>query len=236
MCYIRTPHIRFECHYSLYRPGLLLGNYDHLIAQPKILHPLQLLFSRTSRATGCNPPNSQTAERLSTYGRPYAHHPWWQGSLPSTARISRGSQTIANWLEDNNFHLQNEPAIPTHHPRNGRCPSTIDLCFSRGSTIQSILTLAVDDNTTSDHCAISVALSLPTGTTLVAPRRCWCRANWETFDSRIQSAKMDLSQLHGMDDTLCAVTNITQLIHQAVDEAVPVKTLRKTAAPGGITV
>jgi len=42
---------------------------------------------------------------------------------------------------------------------------------------------------------------------------------------------MDLSQLHGMDDTLCAVTNITQLIHQAVDEAVPVKTPQKTAAP-----
>jgi len=42
---------------------------------------------------------------------------------------------------------------------------------------------------------------------------------------------MDLSQLHGMDDTLSAVTNITQLIHQAVDEAVPVKTLWKTAAP-----
>jgi len=160
-----------------------------------------------------------------------AHHPWWQGTLPSTARISRGSQTIANWLEDNNYHLQNEPAIPTHHPRNGGCHSTIDLCFSRESTTQSILTLAVDHNTTSDHSAISVALPLPTGTTPVAHRWCWRRANWETFDFRIQSAKMDLSQLHGMDDTLRAVTNITQLIHQAVDEAVPVKTLRKTGAP-----
>ena len=160
-----------------------------------------------------------------------AHHAWWQGLLPSTACISRGSQTIANWLEDNNFHLQNEPAIPTHHLRNGGCPSTIDLCFSPGSTTQSILTLAVDHNTTSDHSAISVALSLPTGTTPVAPRQCWRRANWETFDSRIQSAKLDLSQLHGMNDTLRAVTNITQLIHQAVDGAVPVKTLQKTAAP-----
>jgi len=160
-----------------------------------------------------------------------AHHPWWQGPLPSTANISCGSQTIANWLEDNNFHLQNEPAIPTHHPRNGRRPSTIDLYFSQRSTTQSILTLAMDHNTTSDHSAISVALSLPTVTTPVAPHQCWRRANWETFDSRIQSAEMDLSQLHGMENTLCAVTNITQLICQAVDEAVPVKTPQKTAAP-----
>jgi len=112
-----------------------------------------------------------------------AYHPWWQGPLPSTAHISCGSQTIANWLEDNNFHLQNEPSIHTHHPRNGRRPSTIDLCFSQGSTTQSVLTLAVDDITTSDHSAISVALSLPMVATLVAPCRCWHRANWETFYS-----------------------------------------------------
>jgi len=42
---------------------------------------------------------------------------------------------------------------------------------------------------------------------------------------------MDLSHLHGMDDTLCAIANITRLIHQAVDEAVPARLLRKTTAP-----
>jgi len=42
---------------------------------------------------------------------------------------------------------------------------------------------------------------------------------------------MDLSQLQGTDDTLRAVTNITCLIYQAVNEAVPVRTMRKTAAP-----
>jgi hypothetical protein len=59
-----------------------------------------------------------------------AHHPWWQGPLPPTVRISRASQAIADWLENNNFHLENEPSIPTHHPRNGGRPSTIDLCLS----------------------------------------------------------------------------------------------------------
>jgi ribonuclease HI len=160
-----------------------------------------------------------------------AHHPWWQGPLPSTARISRGSQTIANWLENNNFHLQNEPAIPTHHPRNGGRPSTIDLCLSRGSTTQSILSLAVDHDTTSDHSAVTVTLSLPIATAPAVPRRCWRRADWELFNSRVQSAGMDLSQLQGTDDTLRAITNITRLIHQAVDEAVPLSVPRRVAAP-----
>jgi len=160
-----------------------------------------------------------------------AHHPWWQGPLPQTSRISHTSQTITNWLEDNNFHLQNELAIPTHHPRNGGCPSTIDLCLSQGSPTQSFLTLAVDHDTTSDHSVITVTLSLPTATIPVAPRRCWRRANWERFDFGVQSAKMDLSQLYGTDDTLRAITNITRLIHQAVDEAVPVKTPWITTVP-----
>ena len=42
---------------------------------------------------------------------------------------------------------------------------------------------------------------------------------------------MDLSQLQGMDDTLRAITNITHLINQAVDEAVPLRVPRKVAAP-----
>jgi len=160
-----------------------------------------------------------------------AHHPWWQGPLPQAARIFRASHTIANWLEDNHFHLQNEPAIPTHHPRNGGHPSTIDLCLSRGSVTQSILALAVNHDTTSDHSAVTVTLSLPTAMAPAIPRRCWRKAEWKIFDLRIQSANMDLSNLDGMDDTLRAIANITQLIHQAVDEAVPVRLLRKTTAP-----
>jgi hypothetical protein len=107
-----------------------------------------------------------------------AHHPWWQGPLPQTARISRTSHTIANWVEDNNFYLQNEPAIPTHHPRNGGYPSTIDLCFSRGSTTQSILALAVDHDTTSDHGAITITLALPSAVVPTVLRRCWHKADW----------------------------------------------------------
>jgi len=160
-----------------------------------------------------------------------AHHPWWQGPLPPTIRISRASQAIADCLEDNNFHLQNEPSIPTHHPRNGGRPSNINLCLSRGSTTQSVLSLAVDHDTTSDHSTVTITQSLPLAPAPAVPRRCWCRADWGLFDSRVQPAGIDLSQLQGTDDTLRAITNITFLINQAVDEAVPLRVPWKVAAP-----
>jgi len=160
-----------------------------------------------------------------------AHHPWWQGPLVPTIRISHTSQAIADWLQENNFHLQNEPSIPTHHPRNGGCPSTIDLCLARDSTTQSVLSLAVDHDTTSDHSAVTVTLSLPMAPAPAVHRRCWRRANWGLFDRRVQSAGMDLLQLQGTDDTLQAITNITCLINQAVDEAVPLRVPWKVAAP-----
>jgi hypothetical protein len=182
----------------------------------------------------------QLAAILPTFKRPNdcilmgdlnAHHPQWQGPLLSTVNIWRASQAIADWFEDNKFHLQNEPSIPTHHPRNSGRPSTIDLYFSRGSTTQSVLSFAVDHDTTSDHSAVTATLSLQMGTAPAVPRRCWCRADWGLFDSRVQSAGMDLSQLQGKDDTLRAITNITRLIHQAIDEAVPLRVPRRVAAP-----
>jgi len=160
-----------------------------------------------------------------------AHHPWWRGPLSQSARISRASYTISIWLENNHFHLQNKPAIPTHHPRNGRHPSTIDLCLSPGFVTQCIQALAMNHDTTSDHSALTVTLSLSTAMAPAVPCRCWRKDDWKIFDLRIQSANMDLSHLHGMNDTLHAIANITRLIHQAVDKAVPVRLLWKTTAP-----
>ena len=62
-----------------------------------------------------------------------AHHMWWRGTLMHSASTSAATHSIVNWLETNYFHLGNKPGIPTNHPRNGGTPSTIDLCFSRGS-------------------------------------------------------------------------------------------------------
>ena len=90
-----------------------------------------------------------------------AHHLWWQGPLPQTACTLKASHSLAEWLESNNFQPHNEPGLLTHHPRNGTTPSMIDLCLSQRDISASILSLATNHNTTSDHSSITVRLALP---------------------------------------------------------------------------
>jgi len=157
-----------------------------------------------------------------------AHHPWWQDPLPHTARTSPASHTIIHWLEHNNFHLQNEPAIPTHHPRNRSSPSTINLCLTCGDTTRCTLPLAIKDNTTSDHSSLTATLLLPYTSPPPKPYRCWNKADWNSFNSHIQSVRIDLSELQGPEVTLRVISNITLLIHQATEIAVPYKDPRKS--------
>jgi len=89
-----------------------------------------------------------------------AHHVWWQGTLPQSTCTSAATHSIVDWLGNNNFHLLNKPGKPTHHPRNGGNPSTIDLCFSCGSITQALQALAIDHDTTLDHSSITITLSL----------------------------------------------------------------------------
>ena len=161
-----------------------------------------------------------------------AHHTWWQGTLPQSVRTTRATHAIADWLETHNFHLHNKPGTPTHHPRNGGSPSTIDLCLSQGQITQSILSLAVNHNTTSDHSAITITLTLPAPNVQARRQWAWQKADWGVFADQVRSTRMDISNLQGKEDTLRAITNITTLIHQATKPAVPERKGRwKTEAP-----
>jgi len=160
-----------------------------------------------------------------------AHHVWWQGPLPQTLRTSPASNSLAEWFETHNFQLHNEPGLPTHHPRNGSTLSTIDLCLSRGEISSCILSLATDHNTTSDHSSITATLALPSAIPPTSIRHNWHKANWETFREHICSTGIDLTNLQGKADTLRAVTNVTTILHEAIDAAVPSGVSRKPEAP-----
>jgi len=230
MCDIRAPYTWPDCHHHLYSCRLVPRHYNyHSHDQEFTL----LNFYSPGRAEPLAAilPTIHLPGNCILMGDLNAHHPCWQGPLPPTVRILPASQAIADWLEDNNFHLEYKPSIPTHHLTNGGRPLTIDLCLSRYPTMQSILSLTVDHDTTSDQSAVTITLSLQTATAPAVSRWCWHRADWGKFDSRILSSRMNLSWLQGVNDTLRAISNITRLIHQAVDEAVPLRVPRKVAAP-----
>jgi hypothetical protein len=61
--------------------------------------------------------------------------------------------------------------------------------------------------------------------------RYWHKANWQTFKEYICSTGIDLTNLQGKEDKLRAVTNITTILHDAIDMAVPSGISRKSEAP-----
>jgi len=126
-----------------------------------------------------------------------AHYVWWQGPLPQTARTLAASHDLTEWLESNNFQLHNVPGLPTHHPRNGSTLSTIDLCLTRGEITTTILSLATDRDTTSDHSSITITLALAYTPSSVPVRRNWEKANWETFREHVRFTGIDLTNLQG---------------------------------------
>jgi len=160
-----------------------------------------------------------------------AHHTWWQGPLPPTAQTSAATLSLAEWLESNNFQLHNEPGLPTHHPRNGSTPSTIDLCLSHGDITNSIISLATNHDTTSDHSSITVTLALPSALPTATVQHNWGKAKWQTFEEDICSTVIDLSNLQGKEDTLPAITNVTTILHDAINAAAPLGHSRKPKAP-----
>jgi len=96
---------------------------------------------------------------------------------------------------------------------------------------QSILVVGINHNTTSDHSSITITLSLPSSLEKITPQHAWHKATWDAFTSHSQSADMDISNLGAKEDTLHAISNITILIHQAIDIAVPFREPGKKVAP-----
>jgi hypothetical protein len=140
----------------------------------------------------------QPADSSIIMGDLNTHHPWWMGSDATntdTIRASSDSNKLVEWLEHYHYHLLNTPGRPTHFPRNGQHPSTIDLGLIRGPIEASVLYWALNGNSTSDHsiCNLTLQSTIPITPTL---RRDWHAADWNLFETTIMDAGLDFSSLN----------------------------------------
>jgi hypothetical protein len=167
-----------------------------------------------------------------------AHHPWWSAErdLDSDARRKtlRESNILASWLEEHDFTLHNEPGIPTHFPdrlaKRQATPSVIDLALSRGAICDQIISWAIDEAPSSDHCTVALYLSINGFAATARPIRYrdWRNADWRLFDDHINC--LDLNELEPSG----GITAISKAILDAVDVPVPQKTRRiKPRGPWG---
>jgi hypothetical protein len=151
------------------------------------------------------------------------HHTWWgRATTINDAQIRNHrdqADTIADWMEEHHFFLQNKPGHPTHFPRNGMTPSVIDLCFSAGNITKNIIAHEINPDSASDHAIYTIYLNLtpPKAT----PKRAWYKADWALFQKTIIESGLDLNNISSADAALHAVTNITTIINKATDAAVP---------------
>jgi hypothetical protein len=122
-------------------------------------------------------------------------------------------------MEAHSFFLHNKPGCPTHFPRNDNSPSMIDLCFSSGTITNNILAHEIRPESTSDHATCMIYLNLtPPKATL---KRTWYRADWILFQKTVTGSGLDLSNINITEEALRAATNITKIINDATNAAIP---------------
>jgi hypothetical protein len=147
-----------------------------------------------------------------------------------TIRASSDSNKLVEWLEHYHYHLLNTPGRPTHFARNGQNPSTINLGLVRGPIEASVLSWALNDNSTSDHsiCNLTLQSTIPITPTL---RRDWHAADWNLFETTITDAGLDFSSLNSPQEIDCAATALTTTITKAINTAIPWGSRKRTNAP-----
>lgn len=164
-----------------------------------------------------------------------AHHPWWYGdqseSTSQSSRPSPASEKIAQWLQDHHFTLHNVPGIHTHFPRDPtKNPTIIDLCLSRGSISNFVHAWTTDPDNTSDHanCGLLLSLDAPVSIAKQTKTRNWKKTDWDTFRKTVQAGTSQApTPISNANDALDAVKEITQVINEAVEAAVPLTYSRR---------
>ena len=166
-----------------------------------------------------------------------AHHAWWYGEAAAlkngALRATSGpSGVVAEWFEEHDFTLQNEPGRCTHFPRNGHSPSVIDLCFTRGNTTERVLSWSIDDESTSDHSILGLHLNLGlTALPTARLRRNWYNADWAAFANVVRRANLFRQPINSAEEAEAAATAATGLIIEATDVAAPLSPMREKRAP-----
>ncbi|RAL66698.1 hypothetical protein DID88_006378 [Monilinia fructigena] len=119
-----------------------------------------------------------------------AHHPWWD---PFSKKSGNADQ-LAEWFEDQNLTLLNEPGISTFYRTNLLNPSVLDLTLASEGISPQIHNWQTLSDTGSDHAGILFELKgkeAPTTPNDESTARYNTKlANWEKFESILKSESL----------------------------------------------
>lgn len=181
-----------------------------------------------------------------------AHHPWWD---PYSNKSGNADQ-LAEWLEDHDFTLLNEPGVGTFYRTNQANPSVLDLTLATEGISTQISNWQTLGDIGSDHLGILFEIKGKeeqyTPNISVPAKHNTKIANWEKFESVLKSESLNshiLSNLVSITstegdslDTLKEINNysaildqaaseLTRIIQRATEMSIPKVTLNKRAKP-----
>ncbi|KAJ8063433.1 hypothetical protein OCU04_008652 [Sclerotinia nivalis] len=154
-----------------------------------------------------------------------SHHPWWD---PFSNKSSNADQ-LAEWFEDHNLTIMNEPGISTFYRTNMTNPSVLDLTLATEAISLNILDWQVLPDLGSDHLGVMFEVKgiSPSIQQVPLSRYNTKRADWDKFTSILKTEistsiilnskdYLDLSTLES--DSLDALNDQSQLV-KTLDEA-----------------
>ncbi|RAL61482.1 hypothetical protein DID88_009411 [Monilinia fructigena] len=181
-----------------------------------------------------------------------AHHPWWD---PFSKKSGNADQ-LAEWFEDQNLTLLNEPGISTFYRTNLLNPSVLDLTLASEGISPQIHNWQTLSDTGSDHAGILFELKgkeAPTTPNDESTARYNTKlANWEKFESILKSESLYSPILSTLDsitsteeDSLNllkdkdnyysildqAASELTKIIQKATERCIPKVISIKRAKP-----
>ncbi|KAJ8063422.1 hypothetical protein OCU04_008642 [Sclerotinia nivalis] len=156
-----------------------------------------------------------------------SHYPWWDPFLNKSSNADQ----LAEWFEDHNLTIMNEPGISTFYRTNMTNPSVLDLTLATEAISLNILDWQVLPDFGSDHLGILFEVK-GTGirSTNVAPlaRFNTKQADWDKFTNTLQS-KLLASVILNSNDYLNIITLESNSLDSLLDKNQQIQTLDKAA-------
>ncbi|EDN96572.1 hypothetical protein SS1G_01498 [Sclerotinia sclerotiorum 1980 UF-70] len=156
-----------------------------------------------------------------------SHHPWWD----PFSNKSSNADLLAEWFEDHNLILFNEPGTSTFYRTNMTNPSVLDLTLATDSVSPYITDWQVLPDLGSDHLSIlfEVKGTLSRTTNIAQPARFNTKlADWEKFANTLKS-KISISTTLNSSEYLNIATSESNSLDSLLDKSQYIQVLDEAA-------
>jgi Endonuclease-reverse transcriptase len=158
------------------------------------------------------------------------HHPLWAG--PEYPHTDAAATDLIDLMDDRGLEQLVPPGTTTYETRGAK--TTIDLVWASYSLAEQLIRCEARREWWhgADHIPIHTEFSLVIPKAPVIKRKQWHATDWDLFTSLFRSHSWIPQPLPDQESIDHAVAILVESIHQAADQATPIKTITGHSRPG----